>query len=100
MDNWILPNLRSLDGPEKDVRFWFDLILKWLFASSFRDESILCQGLSLNDDLQRVLAKHEALASGTAVKMEKPKSEPAGKLVDVDGPLLDTGDNSKQPDGR
>ncbi|POO03949.1 GAT domain containing protein [Trema orientale] len=69
-------------------------------VNSTADESLLCQGLSLNDDLQRVLAKHEAISSGTSVKLEKPKPNYAGALVDVDGPLVDTGDSSKQPDGR
>jgi hypothetical protein len=50
--------------------------------------------------LQRLLAKHEAIASGTSVLAEKPKPETAGALVDVDGPLVVTGDNSKRPDGR
>lgn len=54
----------------------------------------------MNDDLQRVLAKHESIASGKSVQTEKPKPESSGALVDVGGPLVDTGDSSKQPDGR
>ncbi|KAJ6330143.1 hypothetical protein OIU76_008882 [Salix suchowensis] len=66
------------------------------------DESLLCQGLSLNDDLQRVLVRHESISSGTSAPglPEKPKAESSGALVDIDAPLVDDGDNKeKKPDG-
>ncbi|CAD5322453.1 unnamed protein product [Arabidopsis thaliana] len=46
-------------------------------VNSTSDESMLCQGLALNDDLQRLLAKHEAIASGNSMikKEEKSKKE-------------------------
>ncbi|PSS01191.1 TOM1-like protein [Actinidia chinensis var. chinensis] len=67
-------------------------------VNSTSDESLLCQGLALNDDLQRLLARHEALTSGTSVQTEKLKPEPGRALVNVDTPLIDTRD-SKQSDG-
>lgn len=53
----------------------------------------------MNDDLQRVLAKHEAIASGKSAQPDKSKPESSGALLDVDGPLVDTGDTRKQADG-
>ncbi|KAK2632243.1 hypothetical protein EUGRSUZ_L01816 [Eucalyptus grandis] len=69
-------------------------------VNSTLDESLLRQGLALNDDLQRVPAKHGVIASGTSVLAEKTPLGPSGTTTDVKGPLLDIGDNSEKPDER
>uniref|UniRef100_A0A251VS47 Putative ENTH/VHS/GAT family protein n=1 Tax=Helianthus annuus TaxID=4232 RepID=A0A251VS47_HELAN len=66
-------------------------------VNSTADESLLSQGLALNDDLQRVLSKHEALLNGTqVVSSEKSAPETSQALVPVDAPLIDATD-IKQP---
>lgn len=63
-----------------------------MHVSWFRDEGLLSQGLTLNDDLQHLLAKHESISSGSiSVQLEKTKPEPAQPLVNIDTPLIDTG---------
>lgn len=59
-----------------------------------RDETLLCQGIALNDELQQLLAKYQSLTSGTPLPEEQPKLESNSALVSADAPLIDTGDDS------
>ncbi|XP_071714908.1 TOM1-like protein 9 [Rutidosis leptorrhynchoides] len=57
-------------------------------VNSTSDESLLRQGLSLNDDLQRVLNKHEAVVSKVPVTSDKLKPECSRALVPVDASVV------------
>ncbi|KAJ8506490.1 hypothetical protein OPV22_007376 [Ensete ventricosum] len=48
-------------------------------VSSTGDEKLLGEALELNDSLQSLLAKHEAIASGSPLLHEQPKSLPQAK---------------------
>lgn len=62
-----------------------------------RDETLLCQGIALNDELQQLLAKYQSLTSGAPLPEKEPKLESNRAIVSVDAPLIDTGDDSVQP---
>lgn len=62
-------------------------------VNSTTDESLLCLGLALNDDLQRVLARHGSVSSGSIpVQSENKGPEPNQSLVNIDAPLIETDD--------
>lgn len=93
------------------MRFFLDI-------HSVREEGLLAQGLELNDILQNVLAKHDAIASGTALpnpvvvdikhpstvsreaeKADTSNTEPDAKsLVPVTASHLDEEEDGKKED--
>ncbi|XP_057775924.1 TOM1-like protein 9 [Salvia miltiorrhiza] len=105
----VLAEMLNAIGPDNKEEVNQDLIIDLVekcrtyklrvvhLVNSTTDESLLCQGLALNDDLQRVLAKHESISSGSIpVQSESKKPEPAQALVNIDAPLIDTGDEQSE----
>lgn len=63
------------------ISVYFKIMLTSLFLGWDRDEGLLFQALALNDDLQRVLERHDELAKGSSAIGSAPVS--AAPLVNV-----------------
>ncbi|KAE8735229.1 hypothetical protein F3Y22_tig00000340pilonHSYRG00078 [Hibiscus syriacus] len=70
---------------------WF-ILACMVYELHWWDESLLRQGLDLNEDLQLLLAKHQAIASGNSSQLDNNKPEPTRETGNSIGPLADPGD--------
>lgn len=55
------------------------ILLAFIYCLIDSDEELLGEGLALNDSLQSLLAKHDAIASGSPLPIEAPVHRPIPK---------------------
>jgi hypothetical protein len=72
--------------------------MKICFLLKIRDEELLKQGLDINDRLQGILVKHDAIASGSPLPVEMPRREELYREDRVLRPLTPPIVNEKAPE--
>ncbi|KAL2899984.1 TOM1-like protein 6 [Bienertia sinuspersici] len=75
--------------------------LMQMITTTTRDEDLLAQGLEMNDSLQSVLARHDAIASGSPLPNHKKDTNiQQNESVDPNAKAIEVGDKTPAENGK